>query len=95
MKIIEVQFDGHVRVPGNQRATNVLRTVTDNHIGTNVLVDSLEEDDRGVIATKTVENDGKLVKHRKRYAWACVQEVVYDPIVTPIKAVDAVEEKKK
>ncbi len=85
MKVIEVQFDGHVRMPDSQRATNVLRVDSDNKLGASIIVDDLVEDTGGVLATKTVEKDGKLITYRKRYPWASVTEVVYEPEVAELK----------
>ncbi len=81
MKIIEVQFDGHVKLPNNGRVTNVLRTTRENELGSPVLVDSLTEEMNGILAVKTVENsDGKgKTVFRKLYPWMSISEVIYEP----------------
>ena len=81
MKIIEVQFDGHVKLPNNGRVTNLLRTTKDNELGSPVLVDSLTEEMNGILAVKTVDNpDGKgKIVYRKLYPWMSVSEVIYEP----------------
>lgn len=82
MKVIEVQFDGHVKVPHAQRGTNVLKTTADVSIGGSVLVDTIEEKDNGIFVTKRLEKEpGRWVTYRKLYAWHCVNEVVYEPDV--------------
>jgi hypothetical protein len=84
MKIIEVQFDGHVKVPHAMRGTNVIRVNNDVHVGESVLVDSIEEKPNGVFVVKRVEKDGNAVTYRKLYAWHCVNEVKYEPEVVKL-----------
>lgn len=87
MKVIEVQFDGHVRVPGSMRGTNVLRTEGDAKLGGSVLVDSLTEGDRGITAVKTIEKDDKRITYRKLYPWVSITEVLYESDVVDVKPV--------
>lgn len=93
MKVIEVQFDGHVRMPGSQRGTNVLRLRGDNQLGPSVIVDSLVEDEIGVTASLIKEKDGMQVRYVKRYPWVAVTEVAYEP--EPVALVEKPEEKPK
>ena len=80
MKIVEVQFDGHVKLPNNGRVTNVLRTNRENELGSPVLVDSLTEEINGILAVKTVENTDKTkTVYRKMYPWMSISEVIYEP----------------
>jgi hypothetical protein len=87
MKVIEVQFDGHVKVPDAQRGTNVLRVTGDVAIGGSVLVDLIEEKTNGVLVTKKVDKDGKYITFRKLYSWNRVNEVLYEPevVVKPVE----------
>ena len=87
MKIIEVQFDGHVKIPGGQRLTNVLRVKGETSLGPDVIVEALTEDEVGVFATKVIEKDGMRVRYRKRFPWVSITEVAYEP--------EPLEEKKR
>ena len=85
MKVIEVRFDDNVQMPGTPRRTTTIRTTENNHIGNPVKVDDLQERPEGILATNIVENDGKLVTHRKLYPWTGILEVSYEPEVEPQK----------
>lgn len=86
MKVIEVQFDGHVKMPHCKRGTNVIRVGNDNKIGSSVLVDEITEDAGGIVATITVDKDEQRTTFTKRYPWTSITEVLYEPSVVPIKS---------
>lgn len=93
MKILEVAFGEYVRRPENQHNTNILRVTHENKLGTSAQVDTLTEDEIGVVATKrTTATDGTVTVHTSRYPWWMVQDVKYEPEVT--KPTTAKEPKK-
>lgn len=82
MRILEVAFDDYVRRPESSHNTNVLRVTFENAIGTAATVDVLEEDEVGIVATKTVKGqDGTTTTYKSRYPWGLVKDVKYEPHV--------------